>query len=123
MKNLNIFQYFFRPADNLALGLIDKGLSAGDQLRAGFEFAEAQGHLISPNTLVPDAATMTDMIGELQARGFVVSGETEIAIGPEGATFRQTISHRPAEGLIERLSKIVSFKVDLNLRDFFKPPV
>ncbi|RWH69658.1 MAG: hypothetical protein EOQ86_31000 [Mesorhizobium sp.] len=123
LKSLNIFQYFFPPADNLALGLIDKGLSAGDQLRAGFKLAEAQGHLISPNTIVPDAASMTDMIDELQARGFVVSGETEIAIGPEGTTFRQTISHRPAEGLIERLSKIVSFKVDLNLRDLLKPPV
>ncbi|OWK19863.1 hypothetical protein AJ88_38130 [Mesorhizobium amorphae CCBAU 01583] len=123
LKSLNIFQYFFPPADNLALGLIDKGLSAGDQLRAGFKLAEAQGHLISPNTIVPDAASMTDMIDELQARGFVVSGETEIAIGPEGTTFRQTISHRPAEGLIERLSKIVSFKLDLSLKDLLKPPV
>ena len=41
-------------------------------------------------------------------------------ISPTGSAVRSEVKFRPREGVIEKLSRIVSLKVDFNLKDIFK---
>ncbi len=57
---------------------------------------------------------------ELRARGLTLEAEFENEqLTADGQKVRTVLKIRPAEGLLEKLSKIV--KVNLSLRDLFKP--
>lgn len=119
LKDLNIYQYFHPPADSLALGLIDNGLATETQIAQAMELAQAQGHNLSKNALISDVALLPDIMEQLKAGGYAVEGEFTMELTEEGKAVRQTVKIRPSEGLLQKLSRLMSVKVDLNLRDLF----
>ncbi|SFU00177.1 hypothetical protein [Sedimentitalea nanhaiensis] len=117
LKDLDIFQYFFPPTDRLALGLIDRNVSSEEDIAASFNLAQVQGHELSKNTIVPDAENLRETMAQLKIEGYVMEGEFTTELSEGGEAFRKTIKVRPSEGLITKLSQIVSVKIDLNLKD------
>lgn len=119
LKDLDIYQYFYPPADSLALGLIDNGIATPNKIARGMELAQAQGHEISENALVHDVSQLPDLMDELKSMGYAVEGEFSLELTEEGKSIRQTVKIRPSEGLLEKLSRIMSAHVNLNLSDIF----
>ncbi len=117
LKALDIFQFFFPPADRLALGLVDCGVSTPEAIASGFELADVQGHELSKNTLVPDAVSLRETLDYLESKGYLMEAEFSTELTEDGEIFRKDVKLRPSEGLITKLSKIMSLKVDLNLKD------
>lgn len=119
LKELSIYQYFFPPADSFALGLIDNGLATEPQIAGGMDLAQREGHQLSKNTLISDATELSDIIELLKASGYAMEGELTMELTEEGKAVRQTVKVRPSEGLFQKVSRIMSVKVDLNLKDLF----
>ncbi|MBO9479262.1 hypothetical protein J7382_17085 [Shimia sp. R11_0] len=117
LKELEIFQYFFPPADNIALGLIDRGHQADKAVLDGIELAQTQGHQITENRFVPEAQEFVEIVEALKSRGYAVEGELTTELTEAGHALRKTVNIRPSEGLIAKISKVMSVKVDLNLKD------
>jgi hypothetical protein len=122
LKAMGVYQYFFPPQDNVALGLIDRGFNTVELVERGVELAARDGHVIAPNTIVPDADNIPDLMAEFRTKGLTLEANYESEeLTADGKTIRRALKVKPAEGLIERLSKIVSIKIDLNLKDLFGP--
>lgn len=115
LREMEIFQYFFPSQDQLALGLIDRGAQSFDQLASGVGVAERDGHVISENSILDTAANLRDIVDEFKGIGLVTEGEMSWELTEDGKTIRNAVKFRPSEGLISRLSKIVAFRVDVNL--------
>ncbi|MWD26073.1 hypothetical protein E0K89_001105 [Aquicoccus sp. SCR17] len=117
LKELDIYQYFYPPADQLALGLIDRGVGEPGPIFEGFNVSELQGHEISANTLFEPTEDIREILEQAKANGYVVEGEFSMELTEEGRALRRKINLRPREGLIAKISKIVSIKVELSLKD------
>lgn len=118
LKDLEIFQYFFPPADSLALGLVDRGIVRSEGLQSGFDLAQAQGHEISENSLISDVHRLPDIVDELKSRGYLADGEFSMEVAGDGKTIRQNIRFRPSEGLISKIARLISVKVNITGKDF-----
>lgn len=115
LKEMEILQYFFPSRDQLALGLIDNGVGSLEDISTSLSTAERDGHIISPNTILDSAADIKDIIDEFKRSGLVSEGELSWELSDQGQMIRNTVKFRPSEGLIARLSKIIAFRIDLNL--------
>src|SRR5262245_39986648 len=58
-----------------------------------------------------------ETLEELKGIGYVADAEFGLEITEKGRAVRQTINVRPREGLINKISKIVSVKVNVSLKD------
>lgn len=121
LKELNIYQYFYPPADSLALGLIDNGLATNSEIAEGIALAQSQGHAVSKNSLISDVTQLSDIMEQLKAGGYAMEGEFTTELTEEGKAIRQTVKIRPSEGLLQKISRLMSLKVDLNLKDLLGP--
>ncbi|MGR3760634.1 hypothetical protein ACUXV3_10965 [Roseobacteraceae bacterium NS-SX3] len=117
LKDLGIFQYFYPPADELALGMVDRGFPTNEKIVSSLSLAEEQGHLPSANTLIPEVEDLPDLLNGLKAHGYIVEGEFSTELTEEGQSARKLIRLRPREGVIAKLSRLISVSVDLNLKD------
>src|SRR5262249_31528406 len=61
--------------------------------------------------------TLLETLEELKGIGYVADAEFGLEITEKGRAVRQTINVRPREGLINKISKIVSVKVNVSLKD------
>jgi hypothetical protein len=120
LKELGIYQYFFPAPDQLLLGLADKHVTKDGSLVLAAEEAPIHGHPLGTPEILRDNASLMETLEELKGRGYVADAEYGIEITDKGREIRQNIKIRPREGLINKLSKIVSIKIDLSLKDFFK---
>ncbi|MDH4986917.1 hypothetical protein QEZ47_15535 [Aminobacter anthyllidis] len=119
LKAIGVYQYFFPPKDDFALGLIDRGFNTVDLIENGLSLAEHQGHHIAPNTIVPQAADTAELMESLRARGLTLEAQYETEeLTVDGKKVRTTLKIRPAEGLLEKISKVL--KIDLSLKDLFR---
>ncbi|NOE18097.1 hypothetical protein GS634_08165 [Ruegeria atlantica] len=121
LRDLDIYQYFFPPADSLALGLIDRGLATEGEVLDGFELAQTQGHQLSENAIVPDVDGLFEIVEALKANGYAIEGEFSTELTDQGRAVRKVVNIRPSEGLIAKISRVMSVKVDLNLKDLLGP--
>ncbi len=119
LKELGIYQYFFPAPDQLLLGLADQNVTKDGSIVLAAEQAPAHGHPLGAPELFRDGATLIQMFEELQGAGYVAEGEFHVELTDKGRTVRQNIKVRPREGLINKISKIVSAKIDLSLKDLF----
>ncbi len=119
LKSLDVYQYFFPPADRLALGLVDRGMSTESEIASAFSVAESQGHRIAGNSIVPDATDLHETMVGLREKGYVLEGEFSTELTENGRNIRSTVRIRPSEGLITKLIQIVSIKVNIDLKDIF----
>lgn len=115
LRSMEIFQYFFPSRDKLALGLIDRGIAKIENINETMELARREGHIFSKNAILNNAYDVRDMVDEFKRVGLVSEGEISWEISDEGHVIRNAVKYRPSEGLISRISKIVSFKVDISL--------
>lgn len=116
LKAIDVFQYFYPPADNLALGLVDRGVSSVNDLEESFGLTTKYGHKVSPNTLIPNKEDLRDLIEELRSKGYIMDSQFEIELAEEGRSFRRKISVRPSEGLMSKIAKIFSAKIDVGMK-------
>jgi hypothetical protein len=120
LKTLGIYQYFFPPPDQLLLGLADNNVTEDGSVVLAAEEAPAHGHPLGSPEIFKDNATLIETLEELKGAGYVAEAEIGVAITEKGREIRQSIKIRPREGLISKISKIISVKLDLNTKDFLK---
>jgi hypothetical protein len=117
----HVLQYFFPPADQIALAVADRSLvSTADSLYEYVKTAPEIGHPLAPNELVDPHAQITELVDALRDRGLLVEGTGAIEVSPAGQVVRAEVKFRPREGLMEKLSRVISIKVDVSWKDFFK---
>lgn len=117
LKALNIFQYFFPPADSVALAMVDNGVSTEEEIIRAMEMAQHDGHELSKNELLPDVMDVPDILSEFKRAGYIAEGEMSWEMTPEGKSMRQNVKFRPREGLIAKLIAQISVKINLDLKD------
>ena len=120
LKTLGVYQYFYPPKDTLTLGLIDRGLNTPEMVERGLNLAKRDGHHLSRNAIIHEAASVLDIMEELRSVGLTVEADFESeSLTADGQTLRSKLRVRPSEGLVEKISKIFSIKMDINLKDIF----
>lgn len=63
---------------------------------------------------------IVNILTVLHMCGFLVEGEVGIKVTPKGKSINSTIRFKPHEGLLSKFLNVLSFKVDMNLKDIFK---
>ena len=120
LKELGIYQYFFPAPDHLLLGIADRQVSANGNLVEVAERVPTLGHPIGPPELFPDAKSLVDVLDALKGSGYVAEAEIGVAITASGREVRQQVKVMPREGLIYKISRLFSAKVDISLKDLFR---
>jgi hypothetical protein len=120
LKSLGIYQYFFPAPDQLLLGLADKGVTKDGSLVSAAEEAPVHGHPLGAPEIFQNDANLLETLEELKGAGYVADAEFGVEITEKGRAVRKKIKIRPRESLINKISKILSIKVDLSLKDLFK---
>jgi hypothetical protein len=119
LQHHDIFQYFFPSADQVALGLVEREALKRDVLVARVSESPSIGHPLGQLELVSTDTRLDVLIDALEEKGLCVEGEHSVELTDAGRSVRTTVKWKPREGFIAKLSRIVSMKVDLNLRDLF----
>jgi hypothetical protein len=117
LKALGIYQYFFPAPDQLLLGLADRQVTKDGSLVLAAEEAPPHGHPLGDPELLKDPTNLRETLEELKGIGYVADAEFGVEITEKGRAVRQTIKVRPREGLINKISKILSVKVNVSLKD------
>lgn len=118
LESLGIYQYFFPSRDQIALGLVDQGMTDGLSIARAGEAAPVLGHPYGRAELVGDADDFVCVLSALDEAGFVAEGEIGLEISPAGRTVRSTIKVQPREGLMAKL--LNRFNVSLSPFDLMK---
>ena len=116
----NILQYFFPAADHLALGLVDNSKKLTSTLMEQLIRTPVEGHPYGELEIIKGSSNLQDVVDALKDKGYLVEGEFGVEVTNEGQSLRSQVRFKPREGLINKLSKIFSLKVDISLKDFFK---
>jgi len=103
LKRLGIYQYFFPPADHLALGIVEQGLSVESTVIEATSFAPALGHPFGESEIIPTATDMIATLEQLKDIGYVAEGEHGLAVTETGRTIRSTVKFKPRESVITKL--------------------
>lgn len=127
LKSHDVLQYFFPAADHLALGLAEQASPTASELVNQLLYAPQVGHPFGKSEIVPAEVALTNLDGSLaniidslQERKFLVEGEAGLEITPEGTSIRSTVRYKPRESFLSKLSRIISFKIDVSLKDLLQ---
>ncbi|NTI16091.1 hypothetical protein G6L29_10635 [Agrobacterium rhizogenes] len=120
LRALNIYQYFYPPADSVALAMVDNAIGTVEGISAALDIAASSGHEISENELLPEVADIPEMLEAFKSAGYIAEGEMSCEITPAGKSVRQSVKFRPRESLISKVIGQFSAKVNLDLKDFLK---
>jgi hypothetical protein len=114
-----VLQYFFPPADQIFLAAAERGdANTPDGAMRYVKMAPEAGHPLAANELVDPHARVIEIVDALAERGLIVEGSTYMEVTPAGRAVRTEVKFGPREGLIAKLSRILSVKLDL--KDLFK---
>lgn len=121
LRTHHVFQYFFPPADQIALAAAERerNVSATTVTRQ-VSLAPDAGHPLARNELVDPGIDVSELLEALGERGLIVEGSSVVEVTPEGRSVRAEVKFRPREGVIEKLSRLLSVKLNINLKDIFK---
>lgn len=120
LKRLGIYQYFFPPADQLSLGIVDQGLTNREIVISAAASAPELGHPFGVAELVSQDKSLIETLEELKAIGYVAEGEQGLEVTDNGKTIRSTVKFRPREGLLTKLLSRFSFNASVSPSDFIK---
>jgi len=112
LRQRDILQYFFPSPDHLALGLIEHGLSIKGGLLTELRKVPREGHPYGKSEIT-HSRTLLKTIDELQERGYIAEGESELKVSDKGITIREKMKYRPKEGLISKIINRFNVKIDL----------
>ena len=104
LKTLGIEQYFNPPTDQIALGLVDRGITQSEKVLETTEMLPELGHPLAPPEFTPGALLM-ETVDALTDRGFLVEGEMGLEVTEAGRTIRRSVKFRPREGALSKLLK------------------
>lgn len=113
LKELGIYQYFFPAPEHLLLGIAEQRVTKDGNVVAVAEQAPALGHPIGQPELFQDADTLLDVMDELKSRGYMAEADFGLTITERGRELHQQVRIRPREGLIHKLSRLISVKLDI----------
>ncbi|MDO5658616.1 MAG: hypothetical protein Q4G36_09885 [Paracoccus sp. (in: a-proteobacteria)] len=114
LRLMDVYQYFYPSKDALVLGLVDSGLQSVDAINGGINQAQADGHIMTSNTILDSAADVHDIVNELRRSGLIAEGEMEWEVTEDGKKIRNSVKFRPSEGLISRIAKVFSLRIDIS---------
>ncbi len=123
LKALGIFQYFFPPPDQIALGFADRNSAPLATIASAIELAPAMGHPLASPELVNGPVDPVSIVEQLIDQRLLVEGEIGFEVTKDGNTQRATVRFRPREGLISKLLQRFNVKIDVtvNPKDWFRP--
>lgn len=119
LRRKHLLQYFFPPADHLALGFAEKRASR-TVLSESIAQSPLAGHPLGSLELLPAGTPVQDVIDELTERKLLVEGEYGYEISEAGSVVRAAIRFKPREGFLMKLSRILSLKIDIGPTNFLK---
>lgn len=114
-----IHQFFYPPADSLALGLVENENYTAKELIKHVARVPELGHPFGQNELT-DIKKMNQIVDALKEKGLIVEGEFSMGITEDGKEKRMLVKFSPRESIFKRLSNLFSIKVDITLKDLFK---
>ena len=123
LKALGIFQYFFPPPDQIALGFADRNPASIGTIASTIKLAPAMGHPLVAPELVNSRFDLVAVVEELADLGLLIEGECGFEVTEAGHKQRATVRFRPREGLISKLLQRFNVKIDatVNPKDWFPP--
>lgn len=121
LRRHHIFQYFFPPADQIALAAADRGLlTSTASILNQVSFAPEIGHPLAPNEIVDPRADLLELVDALQEKGLLVEGSASIEVSQSGQAVRAEVKFQPREGVMAKISRVLAIKLDVSLKDIFK---
>ena len=123
LRKLGVYEYFFPAPDELALGMVERGVKNSRAVAEIIDRAPRLGHPLGSNTLIRDVSELPDILGQLADAGYVAEGEHSVETTPKGEKIRQTVKFRPKEGVFQRLLNRITIKasVSASAKDFLPP--
>jgi hypothetical protein len=121
LRRQGILQYFFPAPDQLALGLAERAPRSTEELVEALTRTPDVGHPFGEFEFVDSSLDLNEVIVALREGGWVVEGEAGVEVTPQGKSVRAQVRFKPREGLLSRLANVFSVKLDLSLKDLFKP--
>ena len=118
LKSLGVYQYFFPAADQVALGLIEQGVSVQSSIVNVTQQSPVLGHPFGEIEIVKSPTDLIDMLDQLKGLGYVAEGEQGYEISEKGQVVRSTVKYRPREGFITKLLNRMSFSASVTPKDF-----
>lgn len=116
LERLNIRQYFFPPADQLILGVLERGINTDQRLLATAELAPKIGHPLGENEIL-NARDLPEVLAGLRELGYVAEGEHGLEISEQGRSVRSVIRFRPRESLFSKLLSRFNVNVNADFKD------
>jgi hypothetical protein len=116
LKALNILQYFFPAADQLALGLAERGVADRRSITEIVDAAPSQGHPFGEMELISSAGDIREVIDSLSDRHYVTDIDHLIKVTAEGTMARTKIRATPRESVISKLLNRFKFEAKVNIR-------
>ena len=120
LRQRDILQFFFPSSDQLALGLVDRGLKEPTQVLNELSKAPELGHPFGDSELTSNDIEIGDTIDALQEKGFLVEGEIGLDMTKGARAVRASLRFKPREGIVSKIANNISIKLDL--KDLFRPP-
>jgi len=118
MRRQQIFQFFFPSSDQLALGLVDRGLRQPSQVLDELSKAPSLGHPFGPAELTSPQLPIGETIDALQEKGLLVEGDIGLEMTGNAQSIRASVRFKPREGIVSKIANNVSIKLDL--KDIFR---
>jgi hypothetical protein len=116
LKALNILQYFFPAADQLALGLAERGVADRRSIAEIVDAAPSKGHPFGEMELISSARDIREVIDSLSDGHYVTDVDHLIKVTAEGTTARTKIRATPRESVISKLLNRFKFEAKVNIR-------
>jgi hypothetical protein len=117
LRQRDIFQYFYPAPDQLALGLVERGITCPEKLTSVLGQAPKTGHPFGQTELVEAQSSVLKAINALQAKNLLVEGEFGLEVSQDGVRVRSMVKFKPKEGIISKL--INRFSLNFDLKDLF----
>src|SRR5205807_233783 len=103
LRRQGIYQYFFPPADQLALGLADRTTATASQLLEALGSAPKLGHPFGDNEILPPGVRVIEIVEALMDRKLLVAGELDVKVSPQGETLRVKVKFGPRESVVSKV--------------------
>jgi hypothetical protein len=113
LRRQGIYQYFFPPADQLALGLADRTTATASQLLEALGSAPKLGHPFGENEVLPVGLRLAQVVDALMDRKLLVAGEVDVKVSQEGETLRAKVKFGPRESMVSKVINRLNVRLDL----------
>lgn len=109
----DILQFFFPGPDQLALGLVERGIRNSKEVLTEVNNAPTIGHPFGVMEILDPQKSTLDLLDSLEDRKLLVEGEYGYEISEEGLKTRVSVKFKPKEGLISKLFSRFALKIDI----------